>query len=60
MIVFSFMWLANEMKINMPLELDFTQEARNAEKVARIFRDFDWLKVKEIHILACDRSRLVT
>ena len=56
MIVFSFMWLANEMKINMPLELDFTQEARNAEKVARIFRDFDWLKVKEIHILACDWS----
>ena len=48
MIVCSFMWLANEMKINMPLELDFTQEARNAEKVARIFRDFDWLRVPEI------------
>jgi len=45
---FSFMWLANEMKINMPLELDFTQEARNAEKVTRIFRDFEWLKVPEI------------
>ena len=42
------MWLANEMKINMPLELDFTQEARNVEKVTRIFRDFDWLKVPEI------------
>ena len=48
MIYYSFMWLANEMKINMPLELDFTQEARNAEKVTRIFRDFDWLKVPEI------------
>ena len=48
------MWLAIEMKINMPLELDFTQEARNAEKVARIFRDFDWLKVKEIQILTRD------
>ena len=33
MIVCSFMWLANEMKINTPLELDFTQEARNAVKV---------------------------
>ena len=42
------MWLANEMKINLPLELDFTQEARNSEKVARIFKDFSWLKVPSI------------
>ena len=41
----SFMWLANEMRINLPLELDFTQEARNSEKVSRIFKDFSWLKV---------------
>ena len=33
MIVCSFMCVANEMKINTPLELDFTQEARNAVKV---------------------------
>jgi len=46
---FSFMWLANEMKINLPLELDFTQEGRNSEKVARIFRDFYWLKVPGIY-----------
>ena len=43
------MWLANEMKINLPLELDFTQEGRNSEKVARIFRDFYWLKVPGIY-----------
>jgi len=46
---FSFMWLANEMKINLPLELDFTKEANNSEKVARIFRDFYWLKVPGIY-----------
>jgi len=46
---FSFMWLANEMKINLPMELDFTQEGRNAESAARIFRDFYWLKVPSIY-----------
>jgi len=45
---FSFMWLAEEMKVNLPLELSFTQEARNSEKVARIFKDFTWLKVPKI------------
>jgi hypothetical protein len=35
---FEFMWLAEEMKKNMPLELAFTQEAKNAEKVAKIMR----------------------
>ena len=43
------MWLANEMKINLPLELDFTQEGRNSEKVSRIFRDSCWLKIPEIY-----------
>ena len=42
------MWLANEMKINLPMELDFTQEGRNSEKVSRIFKDFSWLKVPTI------------
>ena len=72
---FEFMWLAEEMKKNLPLELSFTQvfsafslnpgfrlskfeilqlylsfqEARNAEKVARIFKDCSWLKVPRIH-----------
>jgi len=46
---FEFMWLADEMKKNLPLELCFTQEARNAEKVARIFKDCPWLKVPRIY-----------
>ncbi len=30
---FEFMWLADEMRKNLPLELSFTQEAKNAEMV---------------------------
>jgi aarF domain-containing kinase len=45
---FSFMWLAEEMRINLPLELAFTQEAKNSEKVAKIFKDYTWLKVPKI------------
>lgn len=45
---FSFMWLADEMRTNLPLELAFTQEAKNSEKVARIFKDYTWLKVPKI------------
>jgi len=46
---FEFMWLAEEMKKNLPLELAFTQEARNAEKIDRIFKDCAWLKIPRIH-----------
>jgi aarF domain-containing kinase len=35
---FEFMWLAENMKKNMPLELSFVQEAKNSEKVAKIMR----------------------
>jgi len=45
---FEFMWLANEMRTNLPLELAFTQEAKNSEKVARIFKEYTWLKVPKI------------
>lgn len=45
---FEFMWLAEEMRKNLPLELAFTQEAQNAEKVAMIFKDTTWLKVPRI------------
>jgi len=45
---FSFMWLAEEMKINLPLELSFTQEAKNSEKVSRIFKHYSWLMVPKI------------
>ncbi len=42
------MWLAEEMRKNLPLELSFTQEARNAEKIASMLDYFDWLKIPEV------------
>jgi len=45
---FEFMWLAEEMRKNLPLELAFTQEGKNAEKVASIFVDTPWLTVPKI------------
>ncbi|XP_053201562.1 aarF domain-containing protein kinase 1-like [Panonychus citri] len=45
---FSFLWLADEMKINLPLELDFIHEGRNCERVGRLFSHLKWLKVPSI------------
>ncbi|XP_067131136.1 aarF domain-containing protein kinase 1-like [Centruroides vittatus] len=45
---FSFMWLAEEMQHNLPLELDFLHEGKNAEHVKRIIK-FPWLKVPQIY-----------
>ncbi|XP_047478826.1 aarF domain-containing protein kinase 1-like isoform X2 [Penaeus chinensis] len=45
---FSFKWLVDEMKKNLPKELDFCYEARNAEEVARQFYHFPWLKIPSI------------
>lgn len=45
---FAFMWLVEESKKNMPLELDFLNEGRNAERVANMLAHFPFLKV---HIL---------
>ena len=42
------MWLAEETKKNLPLELDFVNEARNCEKVAKMLDNFDFLKVSNI------------
>lgn len=42
---FEFMWLVDEAKKNLPLELDFLNEGRNAEKVANMLKHFDFLKV---------------
>ncbi|XP_063039752.1 aarF domain-containing protein kinase 1 [Engraulis encrasicolus] len=46
---FAFMWLVEEAKKNMPLELDFLNEGRNADKVAAMLKHFDFLKVPKIH-----------
>ncbi|KAK7904883.1 hypothetical protein WMY93_017490 [Mugilogobius chulae] len=46
---FAFMWLLEEAKKNMPLELDFLNEGKNAEKVAKMLSHFPFLKVPKIH-----------
>ncbi|XP_061113767.1 aarF domain-containing protein kinase 1 isoform X1 [Conger conger] len=46
---FAFMWLVEEAKRNLPLELDFMNEGRNAEKVAEMLKHFEFLKVPKIH-----------
>ncbi|CAK6974343.1 aarF domain-containing protein kinase 1 [Scomber scombrus] len=46
---FAFMWLVEEAKKNMPLELDFLNEGHNAEKVSSMLAHFPFLKVPMIH-----------
>lgn len=45
---FKFQWLVNESKKNIPQELDFALEGHNAEKVAKMFEDIDWLKIPKV------------
>ena len=46
---FSFMWLAEEMKRNLPCELDFINEGRNAEKMQRTLSRLPWLRIPTIN-----------
>lgn len=46
---FEYLWLAEETKKNLPLELDFLHEGRNCERVERIFKHFNFLKVPKIY-----------
>ncbi|CAB1431424.1 unnamed protein product [Pleuronectes platessa] len=46
---FAFMWLVEEAKKNMPLELDFLNEGHNAERVARMLAHYPFLKMNFIH-----------
>lgn len=45
---FSIQWLVNETKINIFRELDFTEEGRNSEKLAEMFKHYTWLKVPKV------------
>lgn len=46
---FKFQWLVDETKKNIPRELDFSQEGRNAEKLVKIYGfKYKWLKVPSI------------
>nr|XP_033808649.1 aarF domain-containing protein kinase 1 isoform X4 [Geotrypetes seraphini] len=46
---FEFMWLVEEAKKNLPLELDFLNEGKNCEAVAGMLQNFHFLKVPKIH-----------
>lgn len=42
---FKFDWLVDETKKNIPQELDFLREGRNAEKVEKLYSHYEWFKV---------------
>ncbi|XP_070578441.1 aarF domain-containing protein kinase 1-like [Ptychodera flava] len=46
---FQFLWLAEETKKNLPLELDFVHEGHNCEKVAKLYKHFKFLKVPKVY-----------
>ncbi|GFN99170.1 AAR domain containing kinase 1 [Plakobranchus ocellatus] len=46
---FDYVWLAEETKKNLPLELDFLNEGRNCEQVGRLLKKFKFLKVPKIY-----------
>uniref|UniRef100_A0A1B0FJQ8 Protein kinase domain-containing protein n=1 Tax=Glossina morsitans morsitans TaxID=37546 RepID=A0A1B0FJQ8_GLOMM len=46
---FKVQWLVDESKKNLPIELDFLNEGRNAEKVAAQFDKYEWLRVPKIY-----------
>lgn len=45
---FDFMWLAAETRRNLPFELDFFNEGKNAETMSAILNKFSWLKVPKV------------
>lgn len=46
---FSMKWLAEEMRINLPLELDFLNEGKNCERIREMFKKFSWFKTPKIY-----------
>jgi aarF domain-containing kinase len=42
---FRFVWLAEETKRNLPIELDFINEAKNIEKVGKMLEKHKFIKV---------------
>ncbi|XP_045465484.1 aarF domain-containing kinase 1 [Harmonia axyridis] len=45
---FKFQWLVDETKKNIPQELNFEQEGKNAEKIQSLFKNTEWLRVPKI------------
>ena len=48
---FRFQWLADEIRRNLPNELDFRCEARNQEKFSALFKHLTFVKVSLGHML---------
>lgn len=46
---FKVKWLFDESKRNLPHELDFLHEGQNAERVAKDFEKYSWLKIPKIY-----------
>lgn len=46
---FKFDWLVDETKKNIPMELNFTCEGHNAERVQKMFANYKWLKIPKIY-----------
>ncbi|XP_073854074.1 aarF domain-containing protein kinase 1 isoform X12 [Macaca fascicularis] len=57
---FEFMWLVDEAKKNLPLELDFLNEGRNAEKVSQMLKHFDFLKGCPSEPELCEPDRTIS
>ncbi|KRX57814.1 putative aarF domain-containing protein kinase 1 -like protein, partial [Trichinella sp. T9] len=45
---FKLMWFAEEVKRNLPRELNFKEEAENADRIRRLLENFKFLKIPEI------------
>ena len=43
------MWLSEETKENLPIELDFRNELENCRTAADNLKVFDWVKVNDTH-----------
>ena len=54
---FEFGWLADEMKANLPLEMDFSNEGRNAIQISRNFSSNPVLKIP--HVFQADQRILI-
>jgi len=46
---FKYQWFADELKRNMPKELNFTMEAANAERISNIVKDYPNIKVPKVY-----------
>ena len=46
---FRFQWLVDEIRRNLPKELDFREEASNQERFSKLFVHLDYVKAPKVH-----------